>query len=305
MRLNMCSHLFTVIGFLTALGILGGCSAKNEAWTNRKTFENPESAYFHAPTGLIFVSNVAGNPTEKDGIGWITTLNKGGKLITNKWVSGLNAPKGMRARGDLLWVSDIDRVIAINIKTGTIALEIPVEGSEFLNDIAIDSSGNIYVSDTFTNKIILIKNTADSGNAFSNPNPTPTVFVDGKDLESPNGLLAVGSYLYVAGWGANINKESWATTAPGRITRIHLENKEQVVLTGRIGNLDGLERTRDGSFLVSDWMTGKVFRIRPDGSSIVIFKTKQGTADIGFIPKTNLFLVPRMLENKVTAVRLD
>ena len=55
----------------------------------------PESVV--AMGDFIYVSNVNGNPTEKDGNGYISKLYKSGKVCTNKFIEGLNAPKGMAA----------------------------------------------------------------------------------------------------------------------------------------------------------------------------------------------------------------
>ena len=59
-------------------------------------------------------------PTAKDGEGWISKLSPKGEVLEAKWVTGLNAPKGMRVQGDTLWVSDIDELVAINRKSGKI-----------------------------------------------------------------------------------------------------------------------------------------------------------------------------------------
>ena len=59
----------------------------------------------------------------------------------------MHAPKGMGVFGDKLYVTDIDRVFEIDITKGEIASRYPAEGSQFLNDISIDKSGNIYISD--------------------------------------------------------------------------------------------------------------------------------------------------------------
>jgi len=56
-------------------------------------FHRPESAFFDAEADIIYVSNVDGTPTEKDGKGFISKLSAEGKVISLECVSGLNAPK--------------------------------------------------------------------------------------------------------------------------------------------------------------------------------------------------------------------
>lgn len=61
---------------------------------------------------------VNGQPTEKNGKGFIARLSTKGEVLTLEWAKGMDAPKGMGLAGDLLWVTDIDRLHAIDTKTG-------------------------------------------------------------------------------------------------------------------------------------------------------------------------------------------
>jgi hypothetical protein len=61
-----------------------------------------------------------GQILEKDGNGYISRLTPDGKMASAKWVTGLNAPKGLRSAGSTLWVSDIDEIVAIDIGSGKI-----------------------------------------------------------------------------------------------------------------------------------------------------------------------------------------
>src|SRR5450755_4425877 len=58
--------------------------------------KTPESALPVPAEGFAYVSNIAGKPTDKDGNGFISKVSlKDGKLIEPKWVTGLDAPKGL------------------------------------------------------------------------------------------------------------------------------------------------------------------------------------------------------------------
>jgi sugar lactone lactonase YvrE len=251
--------------------------------------ETPESAYYDPATANIFVSNVAGSPVEKDGKGWITRIDSSGKILQEKWVSGLNAPKGMRSAGGMLWVSDIDRMIGIDTATATIKHRIPIKSAKFLNDVAIDSNGDVYVSDMLASRIYRIK----AGKS--------EVFVQGPQWESPNGLLISDGVLWVAGWGMGM-KSDFSTTKPGRLYRIDLRTKQKTNVTMEpFGALDGLERDADGNFLVSDWMAGKIYSVGKDGTPRVILEGFKNSADIGYIPESRLLLVPQMGGNVINA----
>lgn len=264
------------------------------AWTLSENLDAPESAYYDNESKNIFISAVGGKPDEKDGNGQIHKLDRNGKIVVAGWVKELNAPKGLRAHNGLLWVSDIDQVLAINIADGTIAKKIEVPGAKFLNDIAIDSSGVVYVSDTVVSRIYRIEDDKSS------------VFIDGKQLESPNGLLIQGNRLIVASWGL-IEDGNWGTKAMGHIYAIGMSSKQITKITRRpLGHLDGLEIDSKGNFLVSDWIAGKVYRVKPNnGKSEVLIYGFKGSADIGIIPANQILLVPRMNENKVSAYALS
>ncbi|NCN40346.1 hypothetical protein GW916_03765 [bacterium] len=290
------SRLFSL---LLSIVLLGGCTKEESKQAFVPTpdyqseiagvvefIENPESVYFDAASKFVFVSNIAGDGAVKDANGWISKLDSAGKMLEPRWISGLDAPKGMRSRGDILWVSDIDRVHQIQISTGKILKSTDVEGAKFLNDIAIDKSGNVFVSDTITSKIHLI-----SGD-------TVQVFVEGPEYESPNGLLVDGDELLVAAWGLTTD---WTTKVPGKLYALNLSTKKRRDITPMpLGNLDGLEIENGGNYLVSDWVSGKVYRISKDGSAKELLSLEQGAADIGYVPDSGLLIVPQMAKNKVS-----
>jgi len=266
-----------------------GLAAGNVVWSDDKSFSAPESAYYDGATGLIYVSNVVGAGGKKDGKGWISKLTPGGKVISVKWVRGLNAPMGMRSHDGVLWVTDIDRVVTIDMKTGKITKRIDIGGAKFLNDIAIAPDGTVYISDTIGDKIYQIK-----GDMLS-------VFMSGKILESPNGLLYRNGRLYVAAWGKG-RADDWSTKTPGRIYYIDPGTKKIHYVTKKpLGNLDGLEIDNDGNFIVSDWMAGKIYRVNRRGKAKLIRSGPKGFADIGYVPTTGLIIVPEMQENRVVA----
>src|SRR5690625_6451527 len=69
-----------------------------------------------------------------------------------EWTTGLHAPKGMAIMDESLYVTDIDEIVQIDLKTGEIQKKTPVENAEFLNDAATDGT-YIYFSDMRTTKV--------------------------------------------------------------------------------------------------------------------------------------------------------
>ncbi len=95
-------------------------SSPTPAWTAFNGIKEPESICFDVPSGNVFVLNVVGRAGKKEGLGWITKLAPDGKVVTEKWVTGLNAPRGLRSWGSTLWVSDVDELVAISIADGVV-----------------------------------------------------------------------------------------------------------------------------------------------------------------------------------------
>ena len=120
------------------------------------SMSTPESVRYDADLDVYFVSNINGNPSQKDGNGFIAKVDAGNTSARTIFVQGgqngvtLNAPKGMAIVGDTLWVADIDFVRAFNKRTGAVVANIDLRPlkAEFLNDVVAGPDGSIYVTDT-------------------------------------------------------------------------------------------------------------------------------------------------------------
>lgn len=256
--------------------------------------DTPESAYYDPESKILFLSQVAGAPDKKDGKGWIMTADLNGKILDKNWLTGLNAPKGMRAYNGVLWVSDINQIIAIEIKTKKMLHKYTINSSNFLNDVAISANGDVYVSDMGNHSIYALKHGKVS------------LFTRGIELESPNGMLIEGNNLILATWGTGMAKD-FSTKVPGHLYSLDLTTKKKTVITAEpLGNLDGLEVKGENphSYLVTDFMAGKVYEVVDSTSVKTILEGFKGAADIGFVKESNTLIVPRMMENKVSAYKL-
>ena len=268
----------------------GDRSPLDGRWTVTEC-EQPECAYYDAESKAIYVSNLAGSPVEKDGRGWISKISLDGKVLAAKWVDGLHAPKGMRSQDGTLWVTDIDQLVVIDIASSKIKDKVTIEGANFLNDLAIGPNQMVYASDTFGNRIYAVQDRK------------VTTFAEGEQLEGPNGLMVHDDELMVAPLG-QLGRDG-APGSPGHLYSLNLESKAKRVITGKaLGNLDGLELDGSGGHFVSDWSMHRVVRVSSGGIAEEVLSGIKGPADIGVVPEKELLVVPRMLENKVTAYEL-
>lgn len=249
----------------------------------------PESVYLDEGSGYLYVSQINGTPTDRDGNGRISKLGLDGTVVSADWFTGLNAPKGLRSFGGTLWVADLDEVIGIDIASAKENARVKVEGAKFLNDVAVGADGTVYVSDTMTSKIHAIKD----GQA--------TVFAEGEELEYPNGLFVEGERLIVGGWGKP--EADFSTKVPGRLYMLDLKTKQKTLITKQpLGNIDGVEQEARGGYLVTDYMAGTVIQVSPTGESRVVRTFKPGLADHTFLyAQGDILIAPHMNENTVAA----
>ncbi|MFW6039454.1 MAG: SMP-30/gluconolactonase/LRE family protein [Gemmatimonadota bacterium] len=246
-------------------------------------FENPESALHDPVADLYLVSNLAGDPTAKDGDGFVSRVSPDGEVVELRWIDGasdevsLDAPKGMGLLGDTLLVADIDVVRLFDRGTGAPIDGWEVEGAHFLNDVAVADDGTIYVSDSGPG---FGGEDADPGapaiHAFSPDGSRRTL--DTGDATGINGLAAVDSRLY------------GVTSGSGRVFLIEGGVLGDLPELPGLG-LDGIVVVDEG-LLVSDWDTEAVYLLRDNGSVSAVVRNVPSPADIGIDRTRERLLIP-------------
>ena len=244
-----------------------------------------ESVVLDEKRNVLYVS-VQGEKEPEDGT--IAKVSIEGELIDTSFVTGLNNPKGMVVKNDRLFVGDMLELVEVDLTTGTIVKRYTSDSVEFLNDVTIDDKGEIYVSDMFTSSIYKLDTTGKFGLWFTAP-----------DMENPNGLLAVGDELYVAGWGRFTDRKP--KEAPqGRFLKLDKKTKAITVITPEVlGNLDGVQVYDENSFLVSDWIAGNVFKVSKTGRATLFLETPPSVGDILFLKEKELLFLPMNKQNKL------
>lgn len=256
-------------------------------------FDAPKSVLYDARTDSYFVSNVNGDPSVRDGNGYISQVGSDGRLIHKIWFPGLNAPKGMAIYGDYLFVADIDQLVVIHKLKAKLLGRHPALPSRYLSDVAVDGAGRVYVSDMLGNAIYRLQN-----GVFAK-------WVESAALMGPNALKVVKGELWVAGWGRIVR--GFETSERGHIVAIDLETKE-IENVGQgypIGNLDGLEPIGGDRFLVTDATAGGLLLVDQYGRSQVLADLPRGSGDMGFNPLLKQVVIPLMADGKIVAYQFD
>lgn len=122
--------VIVVLSFIISNVLLAQVS-KVKKITELSGFNNPESIIKDENNNVIYVSNVNGNPTDKDSNGYISKVSVDGKMITQKWIEGLHAPKGMVISNGKLFVADINDIVEIDIKSSIVLHRYTAEGATF------------------------------------------------------------------------------------------------------------------------------------------------------------------------------
>jgi sugar lactone lactonase YvrE len=262
------------------------------------SMKTPESVRYDADLDAYFVSNINGNPSVKDGNGFIAQVDAGNTSSVKMLVQGgkngvtLNAPKGMAVVGDTLWVADIDAARAFNKRTGAVIANIDLRPMKatFLNDVVAGPDGAIYITDTgikFDDKGAMTHPGRDQ--IFKVVGRKPSVAITGDSaLKNPNGIAwdgANGRFILgpfgdkaVSAW-----KDGDSTVTP--------------VATGP-GGYDGVEVLSDGRILVTSWADSSVQVIANSAFRKVVANV-EAPADIGVDTKRNVLAVPRFNAGRV------
>ncbi|HMC55070.1 MAG TPA: hypothetical protein VKH19_07880 [Gemmatimonadaceae bacterium] len=257
----------------------------------------PESVRYDPELDVYFISNINGNPSQKDNNGFIVRLraDSTGSAPTMLVEGGkggvtLNAPKGMALEGDTLYVADIDVVRMFNRRTGASLGSVDLRGQKatFLNDVVVGPDG-IYVTDTG----ILF----DAKGGITHPGvnrifkivgKTVTEAAKGDSLGSPNGIA----------WDAANNR---FVLAPFGVANVQTWTAGQAAPTNMIagpGQYDGVEIVPQG-ILVSSWADSAVHIIHGGTHMATLVSNVSAPADIGVDTKRNVLAIPRFNDGKV------
>jgi sugar lactone lactonase YvrE len=263
--------------------------------------KTPESVRYDPAQDLWFVSNINGNPSAKDGNGFIVRLKADGSAMdsvpfieSGKKGVTLNGPKGLALIGDTLWVADIDAVRAFNSRTGVPIASLDIKGAMFLNDVVAGPDGSVYITDTGVR--------FDEKGQMTHPGPDRIVQVVGRTYKvvanfdgqpGPNGIAwDAANQRFMINAFASKNLYAWK---PGMA-------KPDSIGVGA-GGADGLEFLADGRALYTSWADSSL-SVFANGTSATLMKGFPSPADIGYDVKRNRVAVPLFNDGRVVFLQM-
>jgi sugar lactone lactonase YvrE len=252
-----------------------------KAWETGAVFKIPECIVHDPDRGAFYVTNYdAYNPSGGQGRQFVSRLLPDGTVGDLEWVGGLNNPTGMAIAGGRLYVVERAGVARIDIETAAIAERHALPEPGFPNDIAVDASGTMYVSDS--QKDVIYRS---AGGAFDE-------WLGGDEVDDPNGICVDRGMLV---WGNNADRQiKAADTSTGEV-RLIAELAEGVI--------DGVTVDGTGNYLVSHWQ-GRIYRVSASGEAVKLLDVSvPGTncADFAYVAEDGMLVIPAFTSNKVIA----
>ena len=275
-------------GSSAAVGSAAGSAAPAGAkpWFVRTGFVAPEAVRYDPDQDVYFVGNWGtGSASATDNNGYISRMKPDGQIENMRFIAGgsnrvvLHAPRGMYIVGDTLWVADADAVRGFNRRTGEKLANVDFSALErgFLNDVAADASGTVYVTDTGKNKLYKVTG-------------GPTLVLSDSALGSPNGITwdAANNRFIVVPFGGHKGIRAWV---PGATTLTDIG-----MSTG--AKYDGVEVLSGGGVLVAS-QADTSLHLFTGNTGRAIIHTLGPPADLAVDTKRNRVAVPVVALNHV------
>lgn len=255
-----------------------------ENWHTLESLEMPESAVYDNKRNCIYVSNYDGYNFAPQGKQQsIAKISTEGEILDLEWVKGLSNPTGICIFNDMLYAVERKGIAKINIEKAEIVEFIEIEGAVFLNDIAANSNGDIYVSDS------------NSSTIFKYSNNKVEKWMQSDEINRPNGLSIKNDLLIVGNNGNNSLKS------------INLKTNEiKLIRKLNEGIIDGIAIDNEGNIYYSH-NEGRLYKIDNNGMvTKLIDLTNRGIklADFDFYPETKTFYMPTFSKNSVITFKL-
>jgi sugar lactone lactonase YvrE len=263
-------------------------------------FKRPGTVIVDEKRNMYLVSNAGEDPYSDHNAGFISRVNKEGKVVDLKWIEGgkkgavLTAPKGMAIRDEILYVADVKDVRKFDLKSGKPIGSISFEKATFLNDIAPSPNGLLYVSDTGLTPLSrkLIPTETDCIYTIDRDDRVSTL-LEGTMLKQPNGLLAEKDGVYAVSF------------IEPKLEFISLKGEFKVSSNLDENRLDGIVRLPDGSLVVSAWRNGSIYRGMPDGPFSLLITHLNSPGDFIFDEPLKRLVIPLAKDNALLIQPLD
>lgn len=238
--------------------------------------QQPESAVYDLPRSRYLVSNYYD--------GRLIAIDSNGAMSV--FAEGKSSSAGLHIIDDTVYVGcGGEGVLAYNLVTGEVVMDLLIPGSVLLNDVTADTSGNLYVSDPYGNKVYKIVLSDRSYSVLVN------------NIVWPNGLL----------FNKRLNRLLVCTSTTQKIYSVNMDDGSLTELVDvGTGHLDGLAEDNVGNIYVSSQGPEAVYRYNSDFTSPreLVASGFSGPADIYYNKWFEVLVVPNIAGNTVDFIDL-
>jgi hypothetical protein len=258
---------------------------------DRVGFSSPSAIIHDAARDVYWVSNL-NSDGGSEGQGFISRLQPDGVLMTLNFIDArqanvtLDAPRGLAVAGDTLYVADLASLRKFKADTGEPQGSIPIPGATYLSDVAVAADGSLYVIDVGSDPNVAALPNAGSDAIYqvSAQGEVSTV-ARRPDLGGPFAVIANETGLWITCTGTS-DLLLLIPDASGHPT----PDAGRLRLPGSTPR--GLTSMPDGTFLISSWSEGVVYRGFRDGPFEPVITGLESPADLGYDARRKRLLIP-------------
>lgn len=255
-------------------------------WQSDSLLRHPESVVYDAKRKCLYVSNMdKATPLDNLETDPVSKVSMDGKEVETEWMNGFSSPTGLVLRNDTLYIVEKNGLAIVDVENKKIIQRIPVSSTGFLNDLTIDTKGRIFVTESEKDgKIYLIENGKSS------------LWYSGNEIGGFNGILADGKSLLLGVNSDHTLKKMCLKT----------QKVKTVAYLGE-GNIDGIQKTLSGDYLVSHFL-GNLYEISRKGKVKEIFNSRDKNlflADFAYVPELKRIFIPSLRTNHVFSLSYE
>jgi sugar lactone lactonase YvrE len=248
---------------------------------NAQSLTSIESAEFDPINHRFLVSN--GNN--------IIEVNSNGIAIDEIGDGLPEATHGMEVMGSTLFAIDGDYVNAYDLTTDALLSSVLISEAGFLNGMASDGDGRVWVTDFSAKKIIEID--------FSDVlNPTYQIVV-ANTVVTPNGICydAENNRLVFVAWSGTSSD----------ITAVSLDDYSMspIVTNASLNSIDGIDNDNYGNYYLASWMPQRITKYNSTFSVSEVITVPGGlnnAADIAYAVEIDTLIIPNSGNNTVRLI---
>ena len=281
-RSDKALKMLSLCFVLTAIASCNSGAQTKLIWESNSIASNPESVVYDKMRDCCYISNFGNNPSNgmtynED---YISKFNLKGELLEQKFIPNLTAPTGLCLDNDNLYIVERFGIVKFDLAKNQVVTRYRINGPGFLNDVAVDKEGTMYLTVSDTNIIYRIKDSK------------VDVWIESPEFMNPNGIMCDGDKIIVG------------VCSDNSLRSVSIADKKVEVIaspgTG-FAVIDGVKKFNDGYFI--SHYQGIIYFVNDKGVNRQVLNTsKEGVfcADFEFIEEQQLFVIPTLRNNKVS-----